>query len=187
MEADALIGGFDVPAQDAAQAFRRIMDAMARPGQVHDLVGARAPAPLSQAAATVLLTLADPDTPIHLAGDADTADVRQWIGFHSGASLVAPSEAMFAVGAWCDLQPIKRFSIGTAQYPDRSATLIVELPELRNGGAKLAGPGIREEASLSLPEIAPFQANSALFPQGCDFIFTSGARMAALPRSTQVS
>ncbi|MEO0766502.1 MAG: phosphonate C-P lyase system protein PhnH, partial [Pseudomonadota bacterium] len=32
-----------------------------------------------------------------------------------------------------------------------------------------------------------FQRNAMLFPLGLDFMFTSGAQIAALPRSTKVS
>ena len=41
--------------------------------------------------------------------------------------------------------------------------------------------------ALSLPEVPAFQANSAMFPLGLDFIFTCGDRLAALPRTTEVS
>jgi alpha-D-ribose 1-methylphosphonate 5-triphosphate synthase subunit PhnH len=39
---------------------------------------------------------------------------------------------------------------------------------------------------LTLPEVAAFRANRALFPLGLDFFFTCGDRLAALPRSTVV-
>jgi alpha-D-ribose 1-methylphosphonate 5-triphosphate synthase subunit PhnH len=37
-----------------------------------------------------------------------------------------------------------------------------------------------------LPETAAFADNRALFPLGLDFIFTCGADVAALPRTTEV-
>ena len=70
--------------------------------------------------------------------------------------------------------------------PDRAATLIVELPVLEPAGMRLRGPGIADEAALSLPEVAAFQANRALFPLGFDAFFTAGTRIAGLPRSTIV-
>ena len=69
---------------------------------------------------------------------------------------------------------------------DISSTLIVEMAALRPVGTRLTGPGIREAAALSLPEGAAFRANAALAPQGLDFFFTCGARLAAVPRSTRV-
>lgn len=186
MQADTLSGGFDVPAIAAAHAFRSVMTAMARPGTLMTIDGARPPAPLSAAAGAVLLTLCDTDTPVYLAGAIDCADVRGWLAFHTGAPLVGPSHAMFAVGTWPDLAPLSAFPIGTSEYPDRSATLIVDCPDLAETGMTLSGPGIRSTASLSLPETAAFQANTLLFPLGLDFIFTSGNRLAALPRTTEV-
>jgi len=94
---------------------------------------------------------------------------------------------MFAVGKWDALAPLAVYPLGTSEYPDRSATLIVECSELAASGATLTGPGIEETATLSLPELEAFQANRTLFPLGLDFILTCGERLAALPRSTEVS
>ena len=187
MQAETLTGGFADPAILSATAFRGVMEAMARPGTIHRLHGATPPAPLSPAAGAVLLTLCDTDTPVHLAGDADCAAVRDWLAFHTGAPLTGPARCTFAVGTWDALTPLSAYPVGSAQYPDRSATLIVECPALDTTGTTLSGPGIRTRAALSLPERAAFQANHALFPLGLDFFLTSGDRVAALPRSTQVS
>lgn len=183
---DALTGGFDDPARDAARAFRAVMTAMARPGQIHAIGGVQGPAPLSGAAATVLVTLCDVDTPLHLTGACDTPQVRDWVAFHIGASLVAARDAAFALGTWDALQPVTRFAVGTPEYPDRSATLVVELDALRADGATLRGPGIKDTAQFALPEVPAFQRNAAQFPLGFDTIFTAQSQIAALPRSTRV-
>ncbi|SEL21179.1 phosphonate C-P lyase system protein PhnH [Pacificibacter marinus] len=186
MQAQVLEGGFaDVPV-DASHAFRAVMTAMARPGEIFTISGAQPPAPLSPASGAVLLTLCDPETPLYLAASHDTPKVRDWITFHTGAPFVAAQNAMFAIGAWDDL-PLSDFAIGTPEYPDRSATLIVERPTLSNTGATLRGPGIKNQAQLSLPKVQSFQDNAQLFPLGLDFIFTSGDRLAALPRTTKVT
>lgn len=187
MQADTLGGGFATPAITSAHVFRNVMGAMARPGTIHTLAGAQPPAPLSPAAGAVLLTLCDADTPIYLAGDMACDAVRAWLAFHTGAPLAGPAQCMFAVGHWSALAPVSAYPIGSPDYPDRSATLIVECPDLVALGATLRGPGIQGQAALNLPDLAAFQANRALFPLGLDFIFTSGDRMAALPRSTTVS
>jgi len=187
MQAEALSGGFDTPAIQSAHAFRAVMEAMARPGTLHTISGATPPAPLSPAAGCLLLTLCDTDTPVYLAGDADCAEVRAWISFHTGAPLTEARSCMFAIGSWAALTPLSAYPVGTSEYPDRSATLIVESPTLSASGATLRGPGIKTHASLSLPEVAAFQANATLFPLGLDFFFTCEDRLAALPRSTRVS
>lgn len=186
MQATALEGGFASPATQSAQAFRGVMSAMAMPGTIHRLQGALPPAPMSPAAGAVLLTLCDTDTPLFLAGTLDTPEIRAWVAFHTGAPLTGPEHCAFAIGNWTALAPLSRFPIGTAQYPDRSATLIVETDALEQDGATLTGPGIQAESSLSLPETRAFQNNRALFPLGLDFFFTCEDRVAALPRTTHV-
>ena len=186
MQSQSLAGGFSDPPVMAARAFRAAMEAMARPGTIHAIGGAEAPAPLSAAAATLILTLCDGSTPLHLAPGHDGAEIRDWVTFHTGAPLVARSEARFALGRWEALAPLSDYPVGTADFPDRSATLIVEGDGLVAAGARLTGPGIREAAYLALPEIGAFQRNAARFPLGLDFFFTAGAQVAALPRSTRV-
>ncbi|WP_170365274.1 phosphonate C-P lyase system protein PhnH [Ruegeria arenilitoris] len=180
------LGGFtDAPVQ-AAHAFRAAMTVMARPGELRQLVGATPPDGLSVAAGTLLLTLCDPDTGVYLARGADNPAIRQWLTFHTGAPLVPAAQADFAVGFWQDLVPLDQYRIGTPVYPDRSATLIVECDVLQKSGATLRGPGIRDTARLSVPDAAALQANSDLYPLGCDFFFTCGDTVAALPRSIRI-
>jgi alpha-D-ribose 1-methylphosphonate 5-triphosphate synthase subunit PhnH len=186
MQGMALEGGFDDAPRAASVAFRALMNVMARPGTIEPLQGAHPPAPLSVAAGTLVLTLCDPDTPLHLAGAADVQAVRDWVAFHTGAPLVERAQAVFALGTWDGLLPLEGYLIGTPEYPDRSATLIVEMDRLEASGSVLRGPGIRDTAHLSLPDAAMLARNAALFPLGLDMFFTCGARAAALPRSTRI-
>ncbi|CAN0583747.1 unnamed protein product [Ectocarpus sp. 12 AP-2014] len=182
----ALTGGFSNAPVDAAHAFRAVMTVMARPGEIRTLDQATPPAPLSVAAGTLILTLCDPETGLYLAGACDNAQVREWVAFHTGAPIVAAEVATFAVGQWGDLAPLSRFPVGTPEYPDRSASLIVECDGLEASGTVLEGPGIRDTARLNLPEVSAFAANHTLYPLGLDFYFTAGDSIAALPRSTAV-
>ena len=182
----ALQGGFvDAPIA-SAHAFRAALTALSQPGQILSVAGAAPPAPVSVAAGVLLLTLVDGTTPVHLAGGYDCAALRDWLTFHTGAPLVAPEAASFALGTWADLQPVGRFAQGLPDYPDRSCTLIVEMAALSNTGARLTGPGIADHARLNLPEVAAFQANRARFPLGFDAFFTAADQIAGLPRSTHV-
>jgi len=186
LDAASMTGGFaDAPVQ-SARAFRVALDVLSRPGLIAAVTGAVPPAPLSVAAGVLVLVLVDGTTPVHLAGAWDCAAVRDWITFHCGAPLVGPDEAVFAIGDWATLQPVDRFAIGRADYPDRSATLIVEMAALATEGMRLSGPGIAGSARLSLPDVAAFQDNRALFPLGFDTYLTCGDRMTGLPRSTRV-
>ncbi|MEM8732360.1 MAG: phosphonate C-P lyase system protein PhnH [Pseudomonadota bacterium] len=186
MQTDVLGGGFADAPVDAARAFRAAMNAMARPGRIETVTGAVPPAPLSIAAGVLLLMLCDTGTPVYLAGTHDCDTVRDWITFHTAAPFSDADRAAFAVGPWQALPPLESFRQGTSEYPDRSATLIVEMPVLTPAGARLTGPGIQRAAMLNLPDIAAMQRNARYFPLGVDFFLTCTDRLAALPRTTQV-
>ena len=179
-------GGFAQPAEDAAFAFRAIMESVTRPGEIRRLQRAEPPRPLSQAAGTALLTLCDGDTPVVLAGAVACQAMRDWISFHTGAPLCTATGAIFAAGSWNDLQPLSAYPVGMPEYPDRPATLIAELPRLAPDGVTLKGSGIETTSHLSLPEAACFQTNHGLFPVGLDFLFTGDDLIAAVPRSAEV-
>lgn len=183
----AMQGGFNDVPTEAARQFRAIMNAIARPGRIETLDGATPPAPMSVAAGVMVLTLCDPDTGLYLADDHDTPDIRAWVQFHTGAPVVPADKADFAIGHWDALSPLTAYACGTPEYPDRSATLIVEMDALSAEGATLTGPGIKDTAQLSLPEITAFKTNAQLFPLGLDFFFCAGTRLASLPRTTKVT
>ena len=185
MEAISMQGGFVNAPVDSAVAFRAALDAMSRPGTVLSVRGALAPKPLSCAAAVLALTLCDPDTPVWLGASLDVQAIRDWFRFHTSAPLVGRDDATFAFGRWDELVPINDFRIGTPEFPDRSATLIVEM-EAIGQAHRLTGPGIREHAMLGVPDLAAFRMNAALFPLGLDFFLCAGDRLAAVPRTAKV-
>ncbi|MEM8851565.1 MAG: phosphonate C-P lyase system protein PhnH [Pseudomonadota bacterium] len=171
----------DHPTQSAV-AFRTLMQAMARPGTIHD-ISAPAPAGFSPATAATLLVLADPTTPVWM----PPGPARDWLIFHTGAPVTdTRADATFATGPWSTLTPLADWPIGTPDYPDRSATLIVEVPTLAGPGPRLTGPGIESKTTLPLPDAQALAANAALYPQGVDLILTCGTQIAALPRSTRI-
>lgn len=178
------------PVFGAQEAFRALMEAMARPGRVQrcdalpDLPEALAPS-----AAAALLALADAETPVWT--DA-TGEAREWIAFHTGAPLVADvgkAQFLLATGAMPQLSAL---DAGTDETPQDSATLILQLDALSEGtGWRLTGPGIEHEhrlAAAGLPGdfAAQWAANRKGFPCGVDLILCAGARLAGLPRTTQI-
>ena len=148
--------------------------------------GASAPAPMSQAAAVLILTLADADTPIYLGKSHDTSDIRAWITFHTSAPFSTSEKAMFGLGDLRDFSADHQFSDGTAQYPDRSTTLIIEVHDLKLEGAELSGPGIEAVTYLNVPPAVALQREAALYPLGIDVFLTCVNALAALPRTTKV-
>lgn len=186
IETNSYGGGFATPPVDAANAFRAAMNAMARPGSVQDITGAEPPAGISPAAGCLLLTLCDPETGVYLAPDVDSPALRSWLAFHTGAPCVAADQADFALGGWDALMPLAQYRIGTPEYPDRSATLIVEQDAFAAPNVSLSGPGIKDRTDFALPDVADCQGNSLQFPLGVDFYFTADKQLVALPRSTTI-
>ena len=187
--------GLDDPVRGSQSAFRAVLDAMAHPGRIitlPGLLGGAPPAALGAAAAAIALTLCDIDTPVWL--DEVASSAAGYLAFHCGAPLAAkPDEARFVIIADVAALPsLDRFAVGSDEYPERSATLVVEVANLSDeSGAALRGPGIRGEARLGVTGLpARFWEERAalaeLFPRGIDVVFTCGSRLAALPRPTQV-
>lgn len=189
-------GGFADPVFDSQAVFRAVLDAMARPGAVLPMPRrATPPTPLNTSAAAILLALADADTPVFLDGGfADTSSIAGWIRFHAGAPVVdAPEQASFAViGDPHELRSFDGFGQGSAEYPDRSATLVLQVPGLSSGEVlTLRGPGVRDAATLAVPGLPDsfaemWSRNRAAFPLGVDLIFAAPDAVAALPRTTEI-
>ena len=188
--------GFADPTRDSQAVFRRVMDAVARPGTIQDLSFApEPPAGLGRAAAAVALTLFDFETLVWLDPELRTGPAADWLRFHCACPFTDnPGEAAFAIVV--DAQacpPLSSFNPGDAKYPDRSTTLIVQVPGLVGGRcATLEGPGIKGRTSLAPAGLEPgfwtqVQANHARFQFGVDLIFAAGDLVAGLPRSTRVT
>jgi alpha-D-ribose 1-methylphosphonate 5-triphosphate synthase subunit PhnH len=192
-----LAPGFSNPVLASQAVFRTVMEAMARPGTIAELdVAITSPAPLGVAAAALALTLLDFETLFWLDPMLAAApDVDGWLKFHTGAPRAAdPASAAFAfVAKSAPVPGFGAFDLGNIEYPDRSTTLVLEVETLNDGDAfHLSGPGIKESRSLAAaPLPADFAdrmaANRALFPRGVDIVLTCGRRLAALPRSVQLT
>lgn len=187
-------GGFADPARDGARAFRGVLDALARPGRARGVAAAGTPAPWSAALGSLILALADNETPLWI--DPVTAkageDLAAWALFQVGAPRASQREdAVFAIGGWEALMPLEQWRAGTPDYPDSGTTLIVEVASLE-GGPPLAleGPGIADRVNaapaLPAPAASALAANRARFPLGVDLFFTAGQQVMGLPRSTTI-
>jgi alpha-D-ribose 1-methylphosphonate 5-triphosphate synthase subunit PhnH len=188
-----LAAGFADPPHDAQRLFRAILDAISRPGRIAELADAPVgPDGVSTGAAGCLLTLADRDTPLWLAPAFNQDAIRDFFRFHTGAPVVAErNQASFAL-LGRDIADLEGFAIGTDTYPDRSATLVIEVPALEGEPARTwRGPGIAGTSRVAIAGLpdAFWQAwteNHALFPCGVDILFVAGHRLVALPRSIAV-
>jgi alpha-D-ribose 1-methylphosphonate 5-triphosphate synthase subunit PhnH len=154
-----------------------------------------APADLAPALAAAALTLIDHDTPVFLdQAFAQDREIAASLSFLTGCRFVDDaSRAHFAlIGDPARCPNLARFGQGTLEYPDRSTTLLIQVEALGGeGGFRLAGPGIKGTRSFAAAPLPcafgdELRANRRRFPQGVDLLFFSGARLAGLPRSTQV-
>lgn len=192
MNGSAMAAGFTDPVLDSQATFRVVLAAMAEPGRIVPLAPrCEAPAPLNPAVAALALTLVDYDTPVWLDAAADVAAVRDWLALHTGAPTARHAgAARFAIVAdAAGLPPLTDFDPGDPQWPDRSATLLVQVAGLTGGPrVSLRGPGIRTSAELAVAGLAggfwrQWRDLRALHPCGVDVVFAGPGGLAALPRS----
>ncbi|HKP26681.1 MAG TPA: phosphonate C-P lyase system protein PhnH [Dongiaceae bacterium] len=187
----SLAPGFQDPQLDAQRVFRQLLQAMARPGQIVPIDRLpEAPMPLCGGAAALALTLFDLDTPIWL-DDALRAAAGDYLAFHTGAPVTAKiDEAAFVLVAdGRHLPDLGAMALGDPEYPERAATVIVQVERLRiEAGHRLRGPGILGHVDIAVDGLAPefwteLRKNQKRFPLGFDAVLVAGEMVLALPRT----
>lgn len=186
--------GFADPVFESQSAFRGCLSALATPGTIVNLgAGIEALPGLHPAAGALLLSLLDQDIRLWLSPGVAGSRIASSLKFHTGCSLAAsPGEADFALVAGADeLPPLEEFSAGSQEYPECSATVVLQVPAILESGWRLSGPGIRSEARLSIPSLGEaflkqWERNRARFPRGVDLYVSSGDRLCGLPRTTRI-
>lgn len=191
----AILPGFADAPVDSQVVFRTLLDALAHPGRIYELdAQCGVPAGLSPAMTAALLTLVDVDAPLWLPGGTGAGTAR-FLRFHCSSRIVRkPRLAAFvAVPAGCGMPALADCSQGDPAYPDRSATLLIEVASLETGAPlRLAGPGIEDEQILrvqGLPGdfLEQWQANALRFPLGVDVVLTQGRLVCGLPRTCRMT
>lgn len=204
-----LCAGFDDPVQQAQQVFRRVLTALAEPGTVQNLPISDTPAGVHSASYQVCLALLDAETPLWIAPSLRTTGLENTLEsalrFHCGCPLVnEPKEALFALITADFDGDLSAFAQGSHEYPDRSATVIVQVESLIESPVEslvespaaasnwtISGPGIDGLRQVSIAGLDPrwpsmLAANRGQFPCGVDLLFTAGTALMGLPRTTQV-
>jgi alpha-D-ribose 1-methylphosphonate 5-triphosphate synthase subunit PhnH len=193
--------GFADPALCSQSVFRHALDALSLPGRIAvldasgPLKNMQTPRGAHPAAAALLLALLDQDCKLWLSGGFSHSDAAAWLRFHTGCSIVQdPAQADFAwVAQAAELPPLASFAQGSAEYPDLSATCVIQVDSLQAQGSgwTLSGPGIEGSTQLHVGGLSPDfcsqrRAEQAHFPCGLDFLFTHGLSLVGLPRTTQL-
>jgi alpha-D-ribose 1-methylphosphonate 5-triphosphate synthase subunit PhnH len=203
MSAVAEVAGIDVPADPvraSQQVFRLVLDALANPGRIHQLVTH----PLVRTGdgsynpwlASVLVTLLDHEVTLHVADAPPLAGLGSFIVQRTKTTLSGADEATFVVAradsALSNLP--ERMRRGSLEYPDDGATLLLLVDAISDGaGLRLTGPGIASEATLQVDGLpvalleSRERANGG-YPMGVDLLLVdTNGRIAGLPRTTRVT
>ncbi|RVU35156.1 phosphonate C-P lyase system protein PhnH [Hwanghaeella grinnelliae] len=193
-EASALCRPFEDPVGDASRMFRAFLTAMSHPGRVVAAFGpGDYPEPLGTTGFGAALTLLDADTPVYLSPQIGTARTLANLRFHCGCPIVdEPAAASFAFMTMAEAETVlPKLSVGTPDYPDRSATaLILGGGFTNNDTVRLTGPGIYKYKTLGMNAPQGFwthlQCNADRYPLGFDTVFIAEGEIVGLPRSTRI-
>lgn len=188
-----LCAGFDDPVQQSQQVFRRVLTALSEPGAVQNLPANESPEGVHAAAYQICLALLDSDTPLWISPSLKTDALVSALRFHCGCRLVdEPGQAEFVLTTPDFDGDLTIFAQGNHEYPDRSATLIVQVESLDSASDwTLSGPGIQSERKVGITGLDPrwpgmLADNRSRFPCGVDFLFTAGTALMGLSRTTRV-
>ena len=143
--------------------------------------------PRLDAAATVLLTLLDPTTPVAAAG-TEAREVVAAVRAMTGSPVTAVPDAEFVLVVGDPADAIRRARRGDRDRPELGATIVVV--DDAQDTVTLAGPGIPSRR-LSRPALSVEarrereNANAAL-PCGVDLLLVGDDGVLALPRTVRI-
>ncbi len=167
--------------------FRRLFTAMARPGTILDLSDLLN---REQAWKAVLATLVDGT--VQLSDPNGMLDAPSWRLMQAVAC--SPEKAVYIVAEGAsgpDFEP----SLGTLDSPEFGSTILITVSRIGGSAGQCLtsrGPGIEHSQDLSVEGLHPQWLSrrkkwNACFPLGVDFLLADHRRIAALPRTTQLT
>ncbi len=184
--------GFSDPVQDAQNTFRSLLNALAHPGEPYPIAARLVPPTgLNAVCAAACLTLFDVDTLIWLQPGLPP-EAQAWLQFHTGCRFTFhPDQAQFAVIWQASLLPdLSMFHWGTAEYPESSTTLLIQISNGVGKQVTAQGPGILGERSIApvLPSQfwTQWQMNVQAYPLGVDVFLCSETAVIGLPRTMSI-
>jgi alpha-D-ribose 1-methylphosphonate 5-triphosphate synthase subunit PhnH len=197
-----LAPGFTDATLQSQIVFRSALDAMARPGTPVIIPAACLVSPLagaSAAAASVLLALLDQDCTLWLSPTLAAGPAAKWLRFHTGCLVEEDcSKADFVWAASiAELPPLSALKQGSAEYPDQSASCVVDVLGWRDAevsdahAVALRGPGVRDVLALSVDGldagfVQQHHAMQAHAPCGVDIFFCAKDAILCFPRSVRL-
>ena len=183
-----------IAVHETQRVFRAMLNALASPGQSFPVeASCQSPTGLESGMAAAALMLFDSETTVWLAECAPPS-VRAWLLADAACRLTSdPGRTQFALVTDVRHMPaLSQFCGGSAECPEASATLLVQLDALHGGdGVILSGPGI-DGASVIRPRLrkprfwSEWNANHRRYPLGVDCFFFAEGHVVGLPRTTSV-
>lgn len=193
------------PIRASQQIFRRVLDALALPGQIQHLdahpaldIAAFGRQPHLIWPATVLLMLVDHEVSLAVAnvagGDALESIVRRRT--RVAVDPVETADTITCDGAALSPQLVTNLKRGSLEYPDDGATLLLLVEDITTSDlppATLTGPGIDGSIRMALPGFTPETLAAreeavATYPMGIDILILDRAgHLIGLPRTTVVT
>jgi alpha-D-ribose 1-methylphosphonate 5-triphosphate synthase subunit PhnH len=191
---------FHDPALGSQAVFRAALNAVSHPGRLHDMPQVTdLPRHGHGAAAALLLAMVDSDCAVWLSPALANTDAAAWLRFHTGCPWASsPDLARFLWVAKGDALPaLNTLAMGSDEYPDQSATVVIEVDALSDCAEQgahafnLRGPGIADMQSLSVRGlredfVEQWEVNHQAFPRGVDVFLATTTQIAGLPRSTRI-
>ncbi|MFP4009580.1 MAG: phosphonate C-P lyase system protein PhnH [Spirulinaceae cyanobacterium] len=182
--------GFKNPVYDAQQTFRALLNALAKPGKPQNITAQlQPPTELNSACAAACLTLFDLEIKVWLSPQFGKT-VKQWLLFHTGCRWTDDiNKADFAI--FPNLETcinLDRAHRGTAEEPETSTTVLIQVLAFQGEAITLKGPGILDYLDLNFLTSSFWQKWQSFqdYPLGIDgYFFTSGQVM-GIPRTTEI-
>lgn len=185
--------GFAHPVFGTQLCFRKIVKAMSEPGSLVTVPNVSGLESMSSATAATLLTLTSHTTPLFIDPKIGNPLLLRTLCLHTNVPIATRlDDADFVLLSGNRFSyDLMALSCGSEVEPEKSTTVIVEVEGMHDGPClKLTGPGIKTHRIISprLPgSVRDYLCNRPhVFPTGLDFLFTSGKKLFAIPRSTHV-
>lgn len=190
---------------DSQKNFRILMDAMSRPGEIFKLCDnyfSNTPQELNSNFLTILKTLGDNTVSFSL-GNMESEAIKKYIEVNTGMEFMYLSEADYVLfRGWEFDESFFELNLGTYEFPERSATVIVETENILSGVFKesfrskveitMRGPGIKDKNIVTICGLDKKYAEglgdiNSMFPLGIDVIFVdSEGNLTCVSRTTKL-
>ena len=151
------------------------------------------------AAASLLLALLDQDCALWLSPTLANGPAAAWLRFHTGCQIAVDSSTADFVWAAsiAELPPLHHLKQGSAEYPDLSATCVVDVTGWRadvgseSDAVSLRGPGVRGVVTVAVDGmdaslVEQHHAMQAHAPCGVDMLCCAHDVLLGFPRSVRL-